>query len=79
MPATLTDTRPTQSSTQLQIKRLGVFLGAEITGIDLTRPLDSDSVEQLKRAHAEHGVLVFRPLFRAAERASVLHQCRREP
>lgn len=59
MPATLTDTRLTQASTQLQIKRLGVFLGAEITGIDLTRPLDSDSVEQLKRAHAEHGVLVF--------------------
>jgi taurine dioxygenase len=43
----------------LSIRRLGVFLGAEVTGIDLAKPLDAPTVEALKQAHAEHGVLVF--------------------
>ena len=46
-------------SAALSIRRLGVFLGAEVTGIDLTRPLDAPTLEALKQAHAEHGVLVF--------------------
>ena len=46
-------------SKPLQLRRTGVFLGAEITGIDLTQPLDEDTVQALKLAHAEHGVLVF--------------------
>ena len=29
---------------QFQVRRVGVFLGAEITGIDLTKPLDTDTV-----------------------------------
>jgi taurine dioxygenase len=43
----------------LSIRRLGVFLGAEVTGLDLAKPLDAPTVEALKQAHAEHGVLVF--------------------
>ncbi|TAK86811.1 MAG: hypothetical protein EPO20_06175 [Betaproteobacteria bacterium] len=43
----------------LSTRRLGVFLGAEITGIELHRPLDAQTLEALKQAHAEHGVLVF--------------------
>ena len=43
----------------LSIRRLGVFLGAEVTGVDLAKPLDASTVEALKQAHAEHGVLVF--------------------
>lgn len=43
----------------LSIRRLGVFLGAEISGIELHRPLEAQTVEALKQAHAEHGVLVF--------------------
>jgi taurine dioxygenase len=43
----------------LPIRRLGVFLGAEVTGLDLAKPLDAPTVEALKQAHAEHGVLVF--------------------
>jgi taurine dioxygenase len=46
-------------TTALTIRRLGVFLGAEVTGIDLTRPLEPATVETLRQAHAEHGVLVF--------------------
>lgn len=48
-----------QGRTALCIRRLGVFLGAEVTGVDLAGPLDESSVEALKQAHAEHGVLVF--------------------
>jgi taurine dioxygenase len=48
-----------QSTSLIKLRRVGVFLGAEVTGIDLTRPLDAPAVEALKQAHAEHGVLVF--------------------
>jgi len=43
----------------LSIRRIGAFLGAEITGIDLTNQLDEATIAALTRAHAEHGVLVF--------------------
>jgi taurine dioxygenase len=54
---------PTQTTQQpvtaLDVRRLGVFLGAEVTGIDLAQPLSPETVERLKLLHAEHGVLVF--------------------
>ncbi len=43
----------------IKIRRLGVFLGAEVTGLDLTQALGRETVDELKLAHAEHGVLVF--------------------
>ncbi len=48
-----------KTGVSLSIRRIGFFLGAEITGVDLTRPLDEATVEAIKQAHAEHGVLVF--------------------
>ena len=51
---------PLASSTStFTVKRTGVFLGAQVTGVDLTKPLDEPTVQALKLAHAEHGVLVF--------------------
>ena len=50
---------PAKQANPVQIKRMGVFLGAQITGVDLTQTLDVATVNVLKRAHAEHGVLVF--------------------
>jgi len=44
---------------RIQLRRVGAFLGAEVTGVDLTRPLDEQTVAEIGRAHAEHGVLVF--------------------
>ena len=49
----------TSAASTLTIRRIGAFLGAEIIGIDLTRPLDETTIDALTRAHAEHGVLVF--------------------
>ena len=43
----------------LQIEKKGVFLGAEVTGVDLSAPLHPDTVSAIAAAHAEHGVLVF--------------------
>ena len=43
----------------LQLRRLGTFAGAEITGIDLSQALDEPTVEALKQAHAIYGVLTF--------------------
>ena len=42
----------------MTLRRVGVFLGAEVRGVDLTRPIDAEIVAFLTRAHAEHGVLV---------------------
>ena len=39
----------------ISIEPIGVFCGAEVTGIDITRPLGDDLVEMITAAHAEHG------------------------
>jgi len=44
---------------EIALKRVGVFLGAEVRGVDLTRPVSEDVAAYLAQAHAEHGVLVF--------------------
>lgn len=41
------------------LRRMGKYVGAEITGIDLSKPLDKTTIEALILAHAENGVLVF--------------------
>jgi taurine dioxygenase len=43
----------------ISVRRIGAFLAAEVTGVDLRRELDRSTVEAIKQAHAEHGVLVF--------------------
>ena len=42
----------------VSVRPMGTFLGAEITGIDLTKPLDSEIVAAIAQAHVEHGVVV---------------------
>lgn len=43
----------------MNIEPVGVYLGAEITGIDLKETLSPESKDTILQAHAEHGVLVF--------------------
>jgi len=43
-----------------EVRRLGQTFFAEVTGLDLARPLDEPSFARVKRAHLEHGVVVFR-------------------
>ena len=43
----------------ISLKQKGVFLGAEITGVDLTQPLDDATIAAIGQAHAEHGLLIF--------------------
>ena len=47
------------SAATLSVRQVGVFLGAEVTGVDLTKPLDQATVDEIDRLRAEHGVLVF--------------------
>ncbi len=54
-PATLATT----NTSPLKIRRIGAYLGAEVTGIDLSRPLDEATIKAVGQAHAEHEVLVF--------------------
>ena len=37
----------------------GVFLGVEVTGVDLSKPLTAEIIEEIKDAHANYGVIVF--------------------
>ena len=53
------DRLETPAPQRLHIKRIGKYLGAEVTGLDFTHPLEPSVVEALKQAHAEHEVLVF--------------------
>lgn len=54
-----TMSRPSSTMSPVSIRRIGKFIGAEVTGIDLSRPLEPEIVDQLRLAHAENGVLVF--------------------
>lgn len=44
----------------MQIRRLSYALGAEISGIDISKPLDDNSFTQIYSAFLEHGILLFR-------------------
>ena len=45
--------------TNFSVRKLGVFLGAEITEIDLRKNLSKKTQTSIADAHATHGVLVF--------------------
>lgn len=49
----------TSTDSPISARRVGVFLGAEVTGIDLTKPLDDATVRAIGQAHAQYEVLVF--------------------
>ena len=44
----------------IQVKRIAGALGAEVSGVDLTRPLDDEQAAALRAAWLEHLVLFFR-------------------
>ena len=44
----------------MEIRRFGGHLGADVRGVDLTRPLSGDEIEQIRAAHRDHLVLFFR-------------------
>ena len=44
----------------VEARRLCGALGAEVTGLDLSKPLDEDTARGIVKAFHEHLVLVFR-------------------
>jgi taurine dioxygenase len=44
----------------LRIRRLSYALGAEVRGIDIRASLDDATVQNIRRAFLEHGILLFR-------------------
>lgn len=43
----------------IEVQAVGYALGAKVTGVDLSKPLDADVVQQIKSAWTKHLVLVF--------------------
>lgn len=52
----------TATRQQLEIRPLHAALGAEVLGLDLSRPLPQEQFEAIHAAHLRHHVLVFRDL-----------------
>lgn len=50
----------TALASELDIRPLSDALGAEVTGLDLDRPLSGQALARIHRAHLDHHVLVFR-------------------
>ncbi len=44
----------------LSVTRIGKTFVGEVAGIDLSKPLDADTVQQIKQAWWDHSILVFR-------------------
>ncbi len=58
MSSAATLSKPAAST--LKIEQCGAYLGAKVTGIDLSKPVSDADIDALKQAHAEHGLLIFR-------------------
>jgi len=59
------DSRPAPAGLRAEppvIRKLEAPLGAEVIGLDLSRPLPADTFAAIHRAHLDHHVLVFRDL-----------------
>lgn len=44
----------------IKVTPLTDAIGAEVEGVDLSRPVGDDAFAQIRRAHLDHGVLLFR-------------------
>ncbi|KDN21969.1 TauD/TfdA dioxygenase family protein [Amycolatopsis rifamycinica] len=53
-------TRPARGYRTLRVRGLTPVIGAEVTGLDLTRELTEEQLTELKTAFLDHHVLVFR-------------------
>ncbi|MGE8499709.1 MAG: TauD/TfdA dioxygenase family protein [Pseudomonas sp.] len=60
MSAVATTLANTASAQAFEVRPFDAPLGAEIIGLDLTRPLNDADFARVHRAHLDHGLLVFR-------------------
>ncbi len=47
-------------NTRIQVQPIAGAVGAEISGVDLSRPLPQDQLAQIRQAFGDHGVIFFR-------------------
>jgi taurine dioxygenase len=45
---------------QIRVEPVSAYVGAEIDGIDLNRPIPAETFAEIRRAFGEHGVIFFR-------------------
>lgn len=64
---------------ELDVVPLATTLGAEIRGVDLSRPLGPNAVDSIRRLLAAHKVLFFRRQDLAPEQLTALGRCFGEP
>ncbi|GIZ11991.1 hypothetical protein NCCP436_14070 [Pseudomonas sp. NCCP-436] len=51
---------PSASAQSFEVRPFDAPVGAEIIGLDLTRPLSDEDFARVHRAHLDHALLVFR-------------------
>ena len=56
------------SSDGMKVTKINGLIGAEIGNVDISQELDEQTIEQIKMALAEHGVIFFRDQDLSAER-----------
>ena len=49
-----------QRNSQVSIERLGAALGAEVSNVDLSRPIAASEMTLIQKAFVKHGLLIFR-------------------
>lgn len=52
--------RPAAQTSTIRVEQDGAYLGALVTGVDLSKPLSDADLDVLTKAHAEYGLLIFR-------------------
>ena len=45
---------------KIEVEPLSPIIGAEVSGIDISKPLDEDVLEEINKALLEHQVIFFR-------------------
>ncbi|MPZ31571.1 MAG: taurine dioxygenase [Rhodospirillales bacterium] len=59
----------------IEVRKIAGALGAEVTGVDLSQPLDDDTYAAVRGAFVEHGVIFFRDQVLTPETHKRLSRC----
>ena len=60
MTAVLSSSRPEPAAQHFEVRPFDAPVGAEIIGLDISKPISTEDFVRIHKAHLDHHVLVFR-------------------